>query len=260
MSRAGTILFAVGLLALPELVMAAAPSSIPSSEFGDFAFRQNLGAALPLDTRLRDAKGAPVALRDLFGKRPVVLDFEYDRCTTLCGVVLDQLAANLRGTSLVPGRDFEVALIDIDPAATPAEASDFARQHGTAGPGVQVLTGEEASIRAITDVAGFPYRRDAATGQFAHPAGVIVATPEGKIARYLQGLDWRALDLRLALTEAAGEGIAAPAEQLLLFCYCYDPQTGRYDLAIARLLEVIGAATVLALGGLVWLSARGVAA
>jgi protein SCO1/2 len=107
--------------------------------------------------------------------------------------------------------------------------------------------------------AGFPYRRDAATGQYAHPAGFVVATPDGTISRYLLGLDWRPLDLRLALVEAAGLRIAAPAGQVFLFCYCYDPKTGQYNLAISRLLKMVGATTLLAVAGIVALAARRVA-
>jgi protein SCO1/2 len=232
-------------------------SSIPPGDFSAFAFRQNLGATLPLDTDLRGAGGRVVALRSVFGPAPVLLDFEYDRCTTLCGLMLNQLTAALRALPLQSGRDYRIVAIDIDPAATPQQAATFFRDHDAARPGMIVLTGAEAGIRRIADAAGFPYRRDAATGQFAHPAGFVVATPDGRVSRYLLGLSWRPWDLRLALLEAARHSVAVtPSEQVLLFCYCYDPQTGRYDLAIAKLLELVGVATLLALGAMVWLAAR----
>lgn len=119
-----------------------------------------------------------------------------------------------------------------------------------------MLTGDAAAIRRLADAAGFPCRRDNTTGQYAHPAGFVVATPHGTISRYLLGLDWQPLDLRLALAEAAGNRVAAPAQTLLLFCYCYDPQTGRYDLAIGRLLQVVGAATLLVVAGIILANRR----
>jgi protein SCO1/2 len=239
--------FTAALLAALALATpcVAAPTTIPPAEFGDFAFRQNLGAKLPLDAVLRGEGGAPTSLARLFDGRPVVIDFEYDRCTVLCGTVLDRLTA-----ALPP--DARLVAIDIDPDTTPRQATDFARAHGAK----IVLTGDAATIRRVADAAGFPYRRDKASGQYAHPAGFLVAAPDGTIARYFLGFDWRSLDLRLGLAEAAGNRIAAPAEQLLLFCYCYDPATGHYDLAVARLLELVGAATLLALAAIVVLAAR----
>jgi hypothetical protein len=116
--------------------------------------------------------------------------------------------------------------IDINPASTPRQAADFAEAHGFGGPGMTVLIGDEAEIRRLADAAGFPYRRDPATEQYAHPAGFFVATPNGLISRYLLGFDWRPFDLQLALMEATKATIAAPTRVVLLFCYCYDPQTG----------------------------------
>jgi protein SCO1/2 len=246
--------------ALAALVLggpaAAAPSSIPASSFADFSFAQHPGAMLPLDAMLRGPRGEPVRLGDLFDGAPVLVDFEYDRCATLCGTLLDGIAAALKSLPLVAGRDYRLVAIDIDPGATPEQAAEFARAHVVDGRGMTVLTGDEATIRRLADAAGFPYRRDAASGQYAHPAGFLVATPSGRISRYLLGFDWRPLDLRLALSEAADARIAEPSAALLLFCYCYDPQTGRYDLAVGRLLEIVGAATLLALAALVWAAAR----
>ena len=231
---------------------ADARSTIPADDFPTFAFRQRPGAMLPLDTVLRGADGRSVRFGSLFGTRPVVLDFEYDRCQTLCGVVLDRTTAALRSLPLRPGRDYELIAIDIDPDATSEDAAAFARDHGARPPGTLVLIGDAAAIRRLADSVGFPYRRDAATGQFAHPAGLLIATPDGRVSRYLLGLGWRPLDLRLGLIEAAGKTIVAPAEQLLLLCYCYDPQTGRYDFAVANLLKVAATLTMLALGGVIW--------
>ncbi|HEY1795940.1 MAG TPA: SCO family protein [Stellaceae bacterium] len=235
------------MLLLVQPGAAAAPSTIRPAEFGDFAFRQNLGAKLPLDAVLRGKGGKPVTLGSLFDGRPIVIDFEYDRCTVLCGTMLDRVSA-----AMAPLTGARLVAIDIDPAATPEAAEKFAAAHGA----TTVLTGDEPTIRRIADAAGFPYRRDPTTGDYAHPAGFLVAAPDGTIARYFLGFDWRRLDLRLGVAEAAGHRIAAPAEQILLFCYCYDPQTGHYDLAVSRLLAAVGAATLLALAGTVGLAVR----
>jgi protein SCO1 len=253
MRRGAGILVALALAAGP---VRSAPSTIPPSDFATFAFDQNLGAALPLDLVLHGVDGKPVRLASLFDRRPILIDFEYDRCTTLCGVMLDQLTAALRALPERAGRDYRLVAIDIDPGATPQQAVDFAKAHAVDGPGTIVLTGDEPTIRRLADAAGFRYRRDNATGQYAHPAGFVVATPRGTISRYLLGLDWRPLDLRLALAEAAEGAVTAPAQAMLLFCYCYDPQTGRYDLAVGRLLQVVGAATLLVVAGIILASRR----
>jgi protein SCO1/2 len=254
-------LVAVLLLAtmLAPAAHAGAPSSIPPPDFASFAFDQHPGGMLPLDIELRGPDGQSLPLRRLFDGVPVVLDFEYDRCTTLCGVTLDRLTGALAAMPLDAGRDYRLVAIDIDLEATPREAAGFAQDHGVDRPGMTVLTGSDNAVRRLADAVGFRYRRDEATGQYAHPAGFVVATPDGAISRYFLGFDWRPLDLRLALVEAGRRRIAAPAEQLLLFCYHYDPQTGRYDLAVARLLQAVGAVTLLALAGLVTIAGRSTA-
>jgi protein SCO1 len=244
------------LLAAQAAAAVPAPSSISAQDFAVLAFTQRLGEQLPLDVTLRGADGAPVRLGSLFDGKPVIIDFEYDRCTTLCGVMLDQLTAALAALPVQGGRDYRLVAVDIDSDATPQQAAAFAKEHGLDAAGMTVLTGDEAAIRRLADGAGFPYRRDPATGQYAHPAGFLVATPTGRISRYLLGFEWRPLDLRLALAEAAHATIAAPAAAILLLCYCYDPQTGRYNVAVGRLLELVGGATLLALAALLWFAAR----
>ena len=252
MTRLALVLLAM-LMAPPA---GAAPSAIPAARFASFAFAQHPGAQLPLDVTLHGPDGRPVRLGSLFDGKPVIVDFEYDHCTTLCGVMLDRTTSALQSLPFKAGRDYRLVAIDIDPDATPQDAADFAREHGVTGAGMTVLSGDKVAIGRLAAAAGFPYRRDKATGQYAHPAGFLVATPSGAISRYLLGFDWRPFDLRLALSEAGRAAIAAPVQAVLLLCYCYDPQTGRYDLAIGRLLEIVGAATLLALAGLVWAAAR----
>ena len=169
MRRGTAILVALALVATAAR---AAPSTIPPSDFATFAFKQHLDAVLPLDLILYGADGKPVRFGALFDGRPVLLDFEYDRCTTLCGVMLDQLTAALHALPLKPGRDYRLVAIDIDPEATPQQAADFAKAHGIDGDGPTVLTGDAAAIRRLTEAAGFPSRRDDANRAICPPRRV----------------------------------------------------------------------------------------
>jgi protein SCO1 len=241
---------------------AAAYSTLPSDAVKDLSFRQRMGAPLPLDAPFRDEGGARVRLGDFFRGKPVLLVLEYLNCRTLCGFVLQDMARALAQSSPVPGRDYQVVAISIDPRDGPAEAREartrYVDRFGKAGDaGWHFLTGSERPIAEVADAVGFPFRYDRGIDQYAHPAGLIVAAPDGTIARYLLGLDYRPLDLRLALTEAAAGTIASPASELLLLCYCYDPGTGRYSLAINNITRVLCGATVLGVGILVVRLARG---
>jgi len=247
----------VSVLALAALcsgpAAATSRSSIQSRDFADLGFAQAPGAQVPLDGALRDEQGRPVHLSDYVRGRPVVLVLEYLHCPNLCGLVLGNLAQALQSldpAGLKAGRDFQVVAISIDPRETPADAraaharygarfADTARWH--------FLTGDGNAVKAVADAIGFRYRYDDLIGQFAHPAGITLLTADGRVSRYILGLDYRPLDLRLGLTEASADGVAAPASQLLLLCYCYDPQTGRYSLAVARLLQGAGLLTVVVL-------------
>ena len=223
-------------------------------QLGDLAFHQHLGAPLPLDTPLRDEDGRVVRLGTFFSQRPVVLVLDYLHCKTLCGFVLSDLVQSLDRVPLSAGQDFEVLAISIDPHDGPAESRAARTQYlaRAAHPGGwHFLTGNEADIRRIAAAVGFPYLYDAEADQYAHPAGVTIAAPNGTIARYILGVDYAPLDLRLALTEAAQGAISTPATALLLLCYCYDPATGRYSAQINMAMRVLGSATVLAIAGMI---------
>jgi protein SCO1/2 len=238
------------LVALP-LSPAGARSSLDADTLAGLAFRQHPGASLPLETTLSDEDGHPVRLGEYFGRRPVVLVLDYLRCRTLCGVVLGNLAAALDPLPLDAGRDFEVVAVSIDPRDTSADAAaakarDLARyHHAGAAAGWHFLVGGEAAVRPLADAVGFPYRYDAAIDQYAHPAGLTVVSPAGSIARYILGVDYRPIDLRLAITEAARGKVSAPLSRLLLLCYGYDPQQGRYTPQIEGAMILVNLAGVL---------------
>jgi protein SCO1/2 len=183
-----------------------------------------------------------------------VLVLDYLHCKTLCGFVLSALVRSLDRVPLDAGKDFEVLAISIDPHDGPADSRAAGRQYlaRTAHPGGwHFLTGNDADIHRIAAAVGFPYLYDASAEQYAHPAGITIAAPNGSIARYILGVDYAPLDLRLALAEASHGAISSPATALLLLCYCYDPATGRYSAQINTAMRILGAATVLGLAAMI---------
>ncbi len=239
----------------------AATSTLSASAFADLAFAQHPGAQLPRDVTLTDEQGRAVRTGDLFvADKPLVLVFDYFRCTTLCGVVLGDLAAALAKVPLGAGRDYGVLAVSIDPAETPADAVALKAKHFDRDPAfagaVQFLTGDEASVRQLADAVGFAYRPDPAIGQFAHPAGLVVLAPGGVVSRYILGIGYDPMDLRLGIVEASKGTVASVADHLLLLCYAYDPAAGRYNLTVAYLMKGVGALSLAGLGLLIAHAAR----
>jgi protein SCO1/2 len=241
----------------PEAARSGPHSSLLPADTRDLGFSQHMGAAIPFDVTLRAGTGRLVHLGDFFRGEPVVLVLDYLRCRNLCGVLLEHTAKVLSLTPLTAGRDYQVVAISIDPRDGPAD-SRAARAKYLAGlPAASaaawhLLTGTGTSVRAVADAVGFHYRYDPDIDQFAHPAGIMIATPRGRIARYLLGAGFRPLDLRLALTEAARGRISSPVADLLLLCYCYDPATGRYSFAISNTTRALCVATVLGLAFMIF--------
>jgi protein SCO1/2 len=241
---------------------AGQPSSAVPAPLREIGFDQNLDQRIPLETRFRDESNHLVRIGDFFGKRPVVLVFAYYDCPMLCTQVINGLASALNVLSLQPGRDFEIVTVSFDPRDTPehatAKKSHYIERYQRPGAADawHFLTGDESSIKALTRAAGFRYVWDAPTSQFAHPSGVIVLTPDGRLARYLFGIEYGPRDLRYAIVEASEGRIGNVADALLLYCYHYDPMTGRYGFVIMRALRLAGAATVLALGAFVFVMLR----
>jgi protein SCO1/2 len=236
-------------------------STIPAP-LREIGFDQNLDRLVPLDTPLVDETGRAVRLGDFFGKRPVILVFAYYDCPMLCTLAINGLATALGVLSLEPGKDFEIVTVSFDPRDTPATAAakkavylDRYRRPGAAA-AWHFLTAAPASIERLTSAAGFRYVWDEPTKQFAHPTGVVVLTSEGRLARYLFGIEYGPRDLRLALVEASAGKVGTPVDALLLYCYHYNPMTGRYGLVIMRAMRIGGAATVVALGTFIFVMLR----
>jgi protein SCO1/2 len=244
-------------------VRATAPGAppeapLPAPPLKDIGFDQRLGEAVPLDLPFRDEAGKTVHLRDYLGRRPVILSLVYFDCPMLCGMTTDGLVRSLRALRFSAGTDFEVLSVSFDPRETPEMASakkgPVMRQYGRPGgaDGWHFLTGDKASVDALTKAVGFRYVWDAEQRQFAHATGILVLTPQGKIARYFFGIEYPAKDLRLGLIEASEEKIGNVVDQLLLLCYHYDPKSGRYTAAVQNIVRAGAALTLAAVAGLVF--------
>jgi protein SCO1/2 len=237
-------------------------SSAVLAPLREIGFDQNLDRTVPLDIVFRDEAGQSVSLGDYFGRRPVVLVFAYYDCPMLCTQVINGLSSALNVLSLQPGQDFEIVTVSFNPRDTPATASakkavylDRYRRPG-ADAAWHFLTGDRPAIDRLTKAAGFRYVWDEQTNKFAHPTGVIVLTPDGRLARYLFGIEYGPRDLRFALVEASAGRVGSAVDSLLLYCYHYDPATGRYGFVIMRALRIAGAVTVLAVVAFVGLMLR----
>ena len=265
MTRRMTLALLLALLpALAAAQMGAVPPPQPATPgvLQEIGFDQRLGESVPLDLAFTDEDGRAVKLADYFGKKPVVLSLVYYECPMLCTISLNGLAGALEVLSFVPGQEFEVVTVSFNPEETAALAAAKKKAYMAryrrpeAHAGWHFLTGPKESIEALTRAVGFRYVWDAATKQFAHPAGLLVLTPEGKISHYLFGVEYAPKDLRLALVAAASGRIGNLADELLLYCYQYDPQSGRYSASILNLVRGLGVLTVLGLVGFMLTASR----
>jgi protein SCO1/2 len=256
------------LLALPALAAAQMgpvpppPRQATPGVLQEIGFDQKLGEQVPLDLAFKDETGRDVKLGDYFGRKPVVLSLVYYECPMLCTISLNGLAGALEVLSFVPGQEFEVLTVSFDPKEGPVLAAAKKKAYMArykrpeAHAGWHFLTGPKESVDRLTKAVGFRYVWDQETKQFAHPAGILVATPDGKIANYLFGVEYSPKDLRLALVDAAGGKIGNAVDQVLLYCYQYDPKTGRYSAAILNVVRLGGLLTVLALGAFILTTSR----
>jgi protein SCO1 len=216
---------------------------------------QKLNGSVPLNLTFRDEHGNSVELAQLFAGKPVILTLVYYNCPMLCTQVLNALDRSMETMPLEIGKDFNVVTVSIDPTDRPvmadAKHAMYAGMYGRPGAqyGWHFLTGDQPQIKQLADAVGFRYAYDPDSHQYAHASGIMVLTPGGKISKYFYGVTYPARDLRLGLVEASQDKIGTIADQVLLFCYHYDPHTGKYGLLISRVLQLGGMATVL-IGGI----------
>jgi protein SCO1 len=261
--KSSAIRIAAAALMLGALVAAQVP---PPPEMGTAAnnrprvleqvkVEQRLGERLPLGAAFRDEEGATVRLGDYFGKRPVIVVFNYYQCPMLCSQVLNGLTSALAAMKFTAGKEFDVVAISIDARETAAMAADakakYLHRYGRAGSesGWHFLTGDQASIDAATKAAGFGYVWDERTQQFAHGSAIMVATAEGKLAQYFYGIEFSPRDLRLAVVESSQGKVGTLVDSVLLYCYHYDPAAGKYGAAIMNMMRAGALLTLFTLGG-----------
>ena len=223
---------------------------------------QNLNAQIPLELNFKDETGQIVRLGQYFRGKPVVLALVYYECPGLCDLVLNGLSHAMEQISLNVGTDYDVVTVSFNPKETwqlaGAKKANYIEKYQRTGAkqGWHFLTGREDAIKKLTNTVGFRYNWDPISKQFAHASGIMVLTPEGKIARYFYGITYKPRDFRLGLVEASANKIGTPADQVLLFCYHYDPTTGKYGMAITQITRALGTATVLCLGAFVFIMIR----
>lgn len=244
------------------------PDAVPTTRpavLTDVGIDQKLGVQVPLDLTFRDESGKEVKLADYFGKseRPIILTLVYYECPMLCTMVLNDLVRTMNGmTSLSAGKDFDVVTVSFDPKDTPELASKkratYLHQYGKRGElgGWHFLTGQEDAIKQLTAAVGFRYAYDPKFNQYVHASGLMILTPEGKVARYFYGLDYSVKDVRLSLVEASKGQVGTAVEAVMLYCFHYDPTTGRYSLAVTNILKVAAALTLVCVGGYLFISFR----
>jgi len=259
-NRTLTTIFVVMLMTLPAFSQGmtkgimSPPANVRPPSLKNVGIEQHLDDQIPPELVFRDETGKSVRLGDYFGKKPMILNLVYYQCTMLCGEVLSGLESALRVLKFDVGKEFDVLTVSFDPRETPDMATkkkaELLKRYGRPGAaeGWHFLTGPQESIDALTQAAGFQYQYDPKTGQFAHATAIMVLTPEGKIAQYYYGVEYAPKDLRLGLIQASQNKIGNLADQVLLYCYHYDPNTGKYGAIITRVLQLSGLATILILG------------
>jgi protein SCO1/2 len=227
----------------------------------DIGIEQRLNEQVPLDLNFRDEAGRTVRLGDYFGKRPVVISLVYYNCPKLCNLVLNGLVGGLKTLPFTVGKEFDVVTVSFDPRESAADATakkqlvqhDYGRAADAASfvAGWHFLTGDKAAIDALANAVGFKYAFDTATNQYAHASGVMVATPEGKLSHYFYGIEYAPRDLKLGLVEASEGKIGSAVDKLTLYCFHYDPTTGKYGPAIMNIMRLTGVITVVGLVALI---------
>ena len=215
---------------------------------------QKLGEQVTLNLPVRDEAGQWTTLGAYFGKRPVILVMAYYECPNLCTMVMNGVFGAMKALPFTPGKDFEVVSVSIDPRETSEMAqkkkdSYLGAYHQTEyASGYHFLTSDEQTIERLTKEVGFRYTYDSASHQYAHASGIMLVTPEGKLSRYFYGVEFAPNDLKYGLMDASGGKIGSITDQMLLFCYHYDPATSKYGVAITNILKIGGGLTLIGMG------------
>jgi protein SCO1 len=232
------------------------PSNVRPPNLQNVGIEQHLDAQVPADLAFVDDAGRAVKLGDYFGKKPLILNLVYYNCTMLCGEALSGLTGAMKMVKFNVGDEFDVVTVSFDPRETPeiaaAKKQDYLKRYGRAGAasGWHFLTGPAESINALTKAVGFQYQYDAKSSQYAHATAIMVLTPQGRISRYFYGVDYPPKDLRMGLVEASQGKIGNAVDAVLLYCYHYDPATGKYGAIVNNILQLGAGLTILILGGL----------
>lgn len=254
MNRASHLLvFAAAL----NFVNPAGGQELTDGALAQIRFEQKLNSRISLGLSFQDEEGRQVQLSQYFGSKPVLLVLGYYQCPMLCTLVLNGMVESAADMKWSIGREFEVVDISISPNETPllaaAKKRTYLKRYGRsqAAQGWHFLTGNEQSIRQLADEVGFRYAYDPASKQYAHPSGLVVLTPEGKVSKYLFGVTYAPKDLFAALSDASTSRVGSPIQQLILLCFHYNPITGKYSGLIVVILRLLGLATILGLAGLI---------
>jgi len=231
-----------------------APANTRPPRLQNVGIEQHLNAQVPPDLTFCDDTGKTVKLGDYFGRKPLILNLVYYNCTMLCGEALAGLSSAMRLVKFDVGNEFDVITVSFDPRETPEMAAlkkiDYVKRYGRAhaAAGWHFLTGQPDAINALTKVVGFQYQYDPKSNQYAHATAIMVLTPQGRISRYFYGVDFPPKDLRMGLVEASQGKIGNAVDAVLLYCYHYDPETGKYGAMVANILRLAAAATILIMG------------
>jgi protein SCO1 len=268
LSFAGRLALVVGVLAsfafgqgMTQGIMSP-PANVRPPYLQNVGIEQHLDGQVPANLAFVDDAGRAVKLGDYFGKKPLILNLVYYNCTMLCGEALAGLTGAMKMIKFDAGNEFDVITVSFNPNETPqiaaAKKADYIKRYGRPGAeaGWHFLTGPADSINALTKAVGFQYQYDADSKQYAHATAIMVLTPEGRISRYFYGIDFPPKDLRMGLVEASSGKIGNLTDQVLLYCYHYDPAVGKYGAVVSNMLKLGGAVTILLLAGLLFILIR----
>jgi protein SCO1 len=252
----------VAVVTVVACVNSFAYSQNPDSILTQIGIDQKIGAQVDPSTEFRDESGQAVRLGDYFGTKPVILTPVYYECPMLCSMLLNGLVKALHVMPFTAGKEFDIVTFSIDPNEQPGLAAEkklhYVRDYGKpqSGAGWHFLTGNAESIRKLADGIGFRYTYDTYTHQWAHTSGIVVLTPAGVVSQYFYGIEYDPADLRLSLVRASNRGLGSVADHILLYCFQYNPSTGKYSIAIMRVLRTFAVATLLFIAGFILIESR----